>query len=123
MEDLYPRDDPEALSEAVRAVARATAVATFTHELLQSSAELIGRAADLIAARADPADWVAQVRAQTAVVGVESARQAAAAVFEHVASAAASLASAAEMMGDFVVLHDQARASLPRSWLERSDAG
>jgi hypothetical protein len=122
MEDLYPRDDPDALCEAVRAVARATALATCTDEVLQRTADLIGRAADLIAASADPDDWVSQVRAQTAVVGVESAREAAAAVFEHIAAAAASLASAAGMMGEFVTEHDQAREELPVLWRTRPGA-
>lgn len=108
--------EPEVMHEAIRAVARATALASCTEELLQHAVELVGRAAQLVVMEAPPEDWVSQVRAQTAVVSMESARDSAAAVYEHVASAAASLASAAGMMGDFVGDHDAAREALPRAW-------
>jgi hypothetical protein len=108
--------EPEVMHQAIRAVARATALAECTEELLQSAVELVGRAAQLIAMEAPPDDWVSQVRAQTAVVSLESARGSAAAMYEQVTSAAASLASAAGMMGAFVGDHDAARSALPRGW-------
>jgi hypothetical protein len=114
--DLWAGDDPEVMHQAIRAVARATALAGCTEELLEQAVELVGRAAQLVAMEAAPEDWVSQVRAQTAVVSMESARSSAAAVYEHVASAAASLASAAGMMGDFVGVHHAARAALPGFW-------
>lgn len=113
--------EPEVMHSAILAVARATALASCTEELLQHAVELVGRAAQLVAMEASPDDWVAQVRAQTAVVSIESACSTAAAVYEHVASAAASLASAAGMMGEFVGDHDEARAALPVGWC--GDAG
>jgi hypothetical protein len=106
--------EPEVMHEAIRAVARATALATCTEEMLERAVELVGRAAQLVAMESAPEDWVSQVRAQTAVISIESARSGAASVYEHVASAAASLASAARMMGEFVGDHDAARATLPR---------
>lgn len=121
MEDSIGHE-PELMHQAIRAVARATALASCTEELLQHAVELVGRAAQLVAMEAPAEDWVAQVRAQTAVVSMESARSSAAAVFEHVASAAASLASAAGMMGDFVSDHDTARAALPSAWAEQPGA-
>lgn len=108
--------EPEVMHEAIRAVARATALAECTEELLQHAVDLVGRAAQLVAMEASPDDWVSQVRAQTAVISMESARSSATAVYEHVTSAAASLASAAGMMGDFVGEHDLARTSLPLQW-------
>jgi hypothetical protein len=108
--------EPEVMHEAIRAVARATALAGCTEELLQQAVELVGRAAQLVHMEAAPDDWVSQVRAQTAVVSMESARSSAAEVYEHVASAAASLASAAGMMGEFVGDHDEAKAALPARW-------
>jgi hypothetical protein len=114
--------EPEVMHEAIRAVARATALAGCTEELLQQAVDLVGRAAQLVAMEATPDDWVSQVRAQTAVVSMESARSTAAAVYEHVASAAASLASAAGMMGEFVGDHDQARAALPLRWRDAPGA-
>jgi hypothetical protein len=114
--------EPEVMHEAIRAVARATALAGCTEEVLQQAVELVGRAAQLVAMEAAPEDWVSQVRAQTAVVSMESARSSAAAVYEHVASAAASLASAARMMSDFVGEHQAARAALPAAWVEQPGA-
>lgn len=114
--------EPEVMHQAIRAVARATALAECTEELLQRAVELVGRAAQLVAMEAHPDDWVSQVRAQTAVVGVESARGSASAMYEQVTSAAASLASAAGMMGDFVGDHDAARAALPLQWRETPGA-
>jgi len=114
--------EPEVMHEAIRAVARATALASCTEELLSRAVELVGHAAQVVAMEAAPDDWVAQVRAQTAVVSMESARAQAAAVYEHVASAAASLASAAGMMGDFVGDHDAARAALPLRWKDAPGA-
>ena len=114
--------EPEVMHEAIRAVARATALAECTEELLQRAVELVGRAAQLLAMEAHPDDWVSQVRAQTAVVSMESARGTASAMYEQVTSAAASLASAAGMMGAFVGDHDAARAALPLRWREAPGA-
>lgn len=108
--------EPEVMEQAIRAVARATALAECTEELLQQAADLVGRAAQIVAMEAPPDDWVSQVRAQTAVVSLESARGSASAMYEQVTSAAASLASAAGMMGTFVGDHDRAREALPLHW-------
>jgi hypothetical protein len=117
--DLWAGEEPELMHQAIRAVARATALANCTEEVLQHAAELVGRAAQVVAMEAAPEDWVSQVRAQTAVVAIESARSSASTVYEHVASAAASLASAAGLMGDFVSDHDRARTQLPAAWVKQ----
>jgi len=119
--DMDAGQEPEVMDQAIRAVARVTALAECTEEMLQQAAELVGRAAQIVHMEAAPDDWVAQVRAQSAVVGMESARCSAAQVYEHVTAAAASLASAAGMMGDFADDHDEARAALPR-WREAPGA-
>jgi len=114
--------EPEVMDEAIRAVARATALAECTEELLQRAADLVGRAAQMVAMEAHPDDWVSQVRAQTAVVSMESARHSATTTYEQVTSAAASLASAAGRMGAFVGDHEAARAALPLRWREAPGA-
>ncbi|HEV7679265.1 MAG TPA: hypothetical protein VGQ42_11915 [Candidatus Dormibacteraeota bacterium] len=114
--ELSSGHDPEVMTRAIRAVARATALATWSEEVMQSAVDMIGEASQLVAMEAAPDDWVSQVRAQTAVVGAEAARTGAAAVYEHIASAAASLASAAGRMGDFVDEHETATDHLPREW-------
>lgn len=113
--------EPEVMQEAIRAVARATALAECTEELLQRAIEVVGRAAQLVAVEAAPDDWVSQVRAQTAVTSMEAARCSAGTMYEQVTAAAASLASAAGMMGAFVGDHDLAREALPR-WREAPGA-
>jgi hypothetical protein len=120
--DCTEGHEPEVMHEALRAVARATALAGCTEELLQHAVSLVGRAAQLVAMEAPPDDWISQVRAQTAVVSAEAARSAAATVYEHVASAAASLASAADLMGEFVADHDEARGALPMQWVSSPGA-
>jgi hypothetical protein len=115
-------DEPEVMHQAIRAVARATALAECTEELLQEAVELVGRAAQVVHMEAAPDDWVSQVRAQTSVTSLESARCSASQLYEHVTSAAASLASAARLMGEFADDHQAARAALPRGWREAPGA-
>jgi hypothetical protein len=114
--ELSSGHDPGVMTRAIRAVARATALATWSEEVMQCAVEMVGAAAQLVAMESSPDDWVSQVRAQTAVVGAEAARTGAAAVYEHIASAAASLASAAGRMGEFVDEHEIASDHLPRDW-------